>query len=1028
DWKCTFTKLPKYEVPTDGYTFVTGDETHDGHIFTYTVEEELPEDYTTDHVRETAKDLLNETDDFKYAITNTIKQRYVNISGEKTWIDGEDEAKVRPASIIIRLWRNDGETGKAEVASVKVTAENGWKWSFDDLPKYAVPALGDEAIDYVDQDGHAFEYWTTEDAIYEKGTDDLLYTTIIDPEDKVIPSLTEANTVAITNTIAQRYIEINGTKKWIDPAGTEHDPITINVIRDDGVTVGTTVLGNGELTYSFTGLPKYAVPSESLKNYPAEKLDGHIIQYIVVEEPVEGYTSKSTSNSVTFDTDFVNTIEQEYLEISGTKTWVAPEDIEHPMIHIILVRDGMEIEQRALLNGRETYTFENLPKYAVPCDELKDYKGELDGHIFNYSVYEMEVEGYESVQDGFDFTNTIKQKYTEVEGTKTWIDPIGTEHAPITIRLYRDGVEIGQTVLKNGELTYKFTELLKYAVACEELTGYEGELDGHEFVYTVTEDAVEGYTSEQDGFNFTNTIEQDYVDISGIKTWIDPVGTEHAVITINLLQDGVEIDETQLADGELTYTFEHLEKYAPDGHIYEYTVTEDPVEGYTTAQNGTDFINTIVQEYVDVNGTKTWDAPEGIAIPEITINLMQDGVEIDEIVLLPGELTFSFEHLEKYAPDGHIYEYTVTEDRLPAYETVVDGYNITNTFRQRWTDIEIIKVWVDNGAVGVEHPTITVRLYRNGEEIASAELPNGVTYYSFDNLPVFDLETGYRFNYTISEDPVEGYETAVNGTTITNTSTGPSYVSITGTKTWIDDGREHDNAAEIVITLTRRIAGGAAEVVTDAQIVWEGNTYSFHNLLEKDENGNEYIYSVTEQPVADYETTYDGYNITNRLLYDVLPIGISGSKYWNDNDNELGKRPESVTVQLFRDGELIDTVTVTAENNWSYTFADLPDNDGYGHYYTYTVGEQLVPGYWLRVEGYDLYNTIIPEEPVPETFRRLREEELEELLEIFDYGVPLWGGLLGTGDEIPTYSIVLASMGLLALAAYIVLNRKGKRT
>ena len=58
----------------------------------------------------------------------------------------------------------------------------------------------------------------------------------------------------------------------------------------------------------------------------------------------------------------------------------------------------------------------------------------------------------------------------------------------------------------------------------------------------------------------------------------------------------------------------------------------------------------------------------------------------------------------------------------------------------------------------------------------------------------------------------------------------------------------------------------------------------------------------------------------------------------------------------------------------------------------------------------------------------MREEELEDLLTIFDYGVPLWGGLLGTGDEIPAYPFVFGGLGLLALAAYIALNRKGKRT
>jgi len=165
-------------------------------------------------------------------------------------------------------------------------------------------------------------------------------------------------------------------------------------------------------------------------------------------------------------------------------------------------------------------------------------------------------------------------------------------------------------------------------------------------------------------------------------------------------------------------------------------------------------------------------------------------------------------------------------------------------------------------------------------------------------------------------------------------------------------------------------------------------------------------------------------------LYPGYPriIEISGTKYWNDNDDAAGLRPETVTVQLLRDGELIETVVIGAEDNWSYTFTDLPDNDGYGYYYTYTVTEQLVANYWLRVDGYDLYNTVIDEEPPTfNTFRRFREEELEELLTIFDYGVPLWGGLLGTGDEVPVYPFVFAGIGIAALVAFVVLNRKRRK-
>ncbi len=184
-------------------------------------------------------------------------------------------------------------------------------------------------------------------------------------------------------------------------------------------------------------------------------------------------------------------------------------------------------------------------------------------------------------------------------------------------------------------------------------------------MYTVTEQPVEGYTSEQNGNNFTNTIQQDNtVSVSGTKTWIDPVGTVHPDVTIVLNQDGVEYKRVTLKNGETTYSFTNLPKYdLNDGHVYEYTVKELPVKGYTSKQDGTNFTNTIQQDNtVSVSGTKTWIDPVGTVHPDVTIVLNQDGVEYKRVTLKNGETTYSFTDLPNYdLNDGHVYEYTVEE-------------------------------------------------------------------------------------------------------------------------------------------------------------------------------------------------------------------------------------------------------------------------------------------------------------------------------------------------------------------------------
>ena len=113
-------------------------------------------------------------------------------------------------------------------------------------------------------------------------------------------------------------------------------------------------------------------------------------------------------------------------------------------------------------------------------------------------------------------------------------------------------------------------------------------------------------------------------------------------------------------------------------------------------------------------------------------------------------------------------------------------------------------------------------------------------------------------------------------------------------------------------------------------------------------------------------------------------VNVSGSKTWVDNDNQDGKRPESITIVLFAGSNPIAMKTVTAADGWAWTFENLPKfEDGEAIYYS--VSETPVEGYTARVEGYNIVNTLIPEEPIPE---EPIVEEPEEV-DIFEPEVPL---------------------------------------
>jgi len=95
-------------------------------------------------------------------------------------------------------------------------------------------------------------------------------------------------------------------------------------------------------------------------------------------------------------------------------------------------------------------------------------------------------------------------------------------------------------------------------------------------------------------------------------------------------------------------------------------------------------------------------------------------------------------------------------------------------------------------------------------------------------------------------------------------------------------------------------------------------------------------------------------------------------KIWNDEMNKAGMRPGYVTVDVFRDGIHIRSVTLSDANDWLHVFTMLPLTG------TYTVKEQPVKDYkaeYVEVpEGYLIFNTYTgtpgggtdPEPPAPE--------------------------------------------------------------
>lgn len=96
------------------------------------------------------------------------------------------------------------------------------------------------------------------------------------------------------------------------------------------------------------------------------------------------------------------------------------------------------------------------------------------------------------------------------------------------------------------------------------------------------------------------------------------------------------------------------------------------------------------------------------------------------------------------------------------------------------------------------------------------------------------------------------------------------------------------------------------------------------------------------------------------------PVQVSRKalKVWDDNGQEA-IRPQSITVQLLRDGTVYDTVILTEDNNWRYEWPRLSSG------YRWTVAEKNSGDYDVRVsqEGitFVITNTLQEKHPDEET-------------------------------------------------------------
>ena len=291
-------------------------------------------------------------------------------------------------------------------------------------------------------------------------------------------------------------------------------------------------------------------------------------------------------------------------------------------------------------------------------------------------------------------------------------------------------------------------------------------------------------------------------------------------------------------------------------------------------------------------------------------------------------------------------------------ETTTDGQ-----FARR---IIVNKTWSDDNNANGKRPTSIKYILKGGntpiEQVVTGNVTTNEDWsYTFENVPKYN-DRNELINYTLEEEPVvqdgfKFYKKSISGDMndgfdVTNTFKIPTEtISVKADKHWADNSNQAKKRPTSIIL---RLKNGA-EIVEDKTLTGTGDdwTYTFTNVPKYNQFGNEVNYSLEELETntgdlkfynKDVAGTYkSGFTVTNTFNVPDEKVNVTVTKNWDDNSNANAKRPTSIKYVLnggVTPVEQVVTGNRTTDENWSYTFTNLPKYNELGNVINYVVEEQ----------------------------------------------------------------------------------------
>ena len=736
-----------------------------------------------------------------------------------------------------------------------------------------------------------------------------------------------AATAAFTNTRKTGKVTIS--KEVVSDAAADKDQIftfTITLVNGKQNISGTysevTFGENGEGTITLKG-----GQSKTIEGLPVGTT------YTVVEATATGFDTTQTGDTGTISeteskADFTNTRQTGDLELSKELISDLAADADQEFTFTITLSDttisktysNVEFKNGVAtvkLKGGEKKLIQGLPTgvtYTITEAEVEGFElTSKTGDTGTISTTKSEASFTNSRETGSLKLSKVLVSERTADADQVFTFTVTLTGAAISGTyggmVFENGV--ATVTLKGGEnatatglptdATYTITEA---SATGFELTGKTGDTGT---ISTTMSEAV-----------FTNTRKTGDLELSKVLV-SDLAADADQEFTFTVTLTGAPINgdygDMTFANGVATVTLKGGEKATAVGLPTDvaYTITEASVDGIVnTGKTGdTGTISTTLSKAEFTNTRETGD----LEVKKTVVSEMaaDKNVEFDFTVTLSdttisgkyGDMTFTNGVATFKLKDGQTkkaeglpttVEYTVEEAESSGFSTTKTGdtgvisteaaglAEFTNTAKQ--TSVTVNKIWKDNeDKEGLRPEGITVHLIATIDN-KPVTLPEGIVTvqtltkenadpadpnkwtYTWENLPL--KEGGVTIKYSVTEEDVEGYTTAiVNGAPsatddgtdvytiqITNTLYDVKYVADTPEMTIVKKDQDGKAMKGVTFTLTNPENGETITVVTDDSGMATIEIPQNEKWLPVDERVAQktaYTYTLTETPVEGYE-------------------------------------------------------------------------------------------------------------------------------------------------------------------------------